>query len=72
MDGQIGVTVTSFGQGRARVPLPERSATVGDVLRLAGVELKGRRVAVNGRGADATTEVVEGDQVSVVPRVVGG
>ncbi len=72
MESQVAVTVASFGQGRFQLRLPAGSATVGEAARLAGVDLQGRRVAVNGRVADAGTTVSEGDQVSVVPRVVGG
>ena len=66
------VTVTSFGQGRYEFLLPQSGATVGEALRQFGVEPNGRRVALNGHPADAGTGVLEGDEVTVVPKVHGG
>ena len=71
-DGQIAVTVTSFGEGRFDARVPMHAATVAAVLESVGVEARGRRLALNGHSAAATVGVVEGDQVTVVPRVQGG
>ncbi len=66
------VKVTAFGDGRYDVPLQGGLTTVADVLRPNGVETAGRRLAVNGKPAGLGTGVLEGDEVSLVPRVMGG
>jgi sulfur carrier protein ThiS len=66
------VNVTSFGQGTFKSRVAGGRTSVGEVLEEHGVEVEGRRIAVNGHHADASTTVLEGDQVSVVPRVQGG
>ena len=66
------VRVTAFGSGRWDVPLSAGPATVADVLRPHGVETTGRRLAKNGHPAGTGTGVLEGDEVTVVPRVMGG
>ena len=72
MQNTVAVSVTSFGQGRFEATLPAEGATVAAVLELHGLETQGRRLAVNGRTAGAGTSVLEGDEVTLVPRVQGG
>jgi hypothetical protein len=72
MEARPHATVTAFGDGRFVVPLPGESATVADVLRDRRLETAGRRLAINGRPAEIGTGVVEGDEVTLVPRVHGG
>ena len=72
MEALPHVTVTAFGNGRFVIPLPGGSATVADVLRDRRLETAGRRLAVNGRPAEIGTGVLEGDEVTLVPRVHGG
>ena len=67
-----GVAVRAFGQGRTEVSLPSASATAGDAIRLAGLKAEGVRVAVNGQKAGPNTTVMEGDFLTVVPRVEAG
>jgi molybdopterin converting factor small subunit len=64
--------VTAFGNGRFDVPLTGGIETVADVLRAKRVETAGRRLAVNGHPAELGTGVLEGDEVTVIPRVHGG
>ena len=60
------------GPGPARVVLPV-GATVGDLLRRLRIpEEVPRLLLVNGRDADATTELGPGDVVDVLPPLVGG
>jgi sulfur carrier protein ThiS len=66
------VTLTAFGQGRYRSKWSGTGMTVAEVLHEHGVEPDGRRVAVNGHRAGATTTLIEGDELTVVPRVQGG
>jgi len=66
------VRVTSFGEGRFETQVPPEGTTIRDVLREHGVGSQGRRVAVNGHPADLGSTVLEGDEVTVVPRVRGG
>jgi sulfur carrier protein ThiS len=54
------------------VSVPAAQATVGLALQEAGVESRGRRVAVNGHPVDLGVGVMEDDEVTVVPRVQGG
>ena len=66
------VAVRAFGQGRTEVSLPSASATAGEAIRLAGLRAEGVRVAVNGQKAGPNTTVIEGDSVTIVPRVEAG
>jgi sulfur carrier protein ThiS len=66
------VTMTAFGRGRYRSAWSGPGLTVADVLGEHGVEPNGRRVAVNGHGADGATTLLAGDELTVVPRVQGG
>jgi len=69
---QTGVRIEAFGQGSYFLPTLEKSSTVGEVLGALGVAVQGRRVARNGHAADLGSSVMEGDEVTVVPRVQGG
>ena len=66
------VRVTAFGDDRYDVPIFGGAVTVADVLRPQRVETAGRRLAVNGKSAQLGTGVLEGDEVTLVPRVHGG
>ena len=70
--GETRGILVDLRDGRFDVPLPAGPATVADVLRPHGVEAAGRRLAVNGKPAGLGTGVLEGDEVSLVPRVMGG
>jgi sulfur carrier protein ThiS len=72
MQHQATVRVTAFGDGRYEVPLAGGPQTLADVLGTFRIETSGRRLAVNGHPADAGTGVLEGDEVTVVPRLHGG
>ena len=72
MSNSAVAKVTSFGEGRFETPVPPQGATVENVLRASGIASQGRRVAVNGHPADLGSSVLEGDEVTVVPRVRGG
>ncbi len=72
MQKAIAVRVTAFGQGQFESELPPAVATVSQALALHDVETQGRRVAVNGHPAKLGSTVVEGDEVTVVPRVARG
>ena len=65
------VTLTAFGHGRFESSVAP-DMTVSDVLREHGVQTNGHRVALNGHGATLDTPVKEQDQLTVIPRVVGG
>ncbi|MFQ5702117.1 MAG: MoaD/ThiS family protein, partial [Acidobacteriota bacterium] len=69
MPANVGVTLLSYGEGEQRLLLAPAEATVGHVVRRSGLSTQGRRVAVNGRKADGGTTVVEGDVVTLIPRV---
>ena len=64
--------VTSFGDGTFAYALPSGPATVGEALHAHGIKPEGRRLAVNGQPATIRSTVVEGDEVTVVPRVHAG
>ncbi len=66
------VRVTEFGRGRHDVPLSDGTQSVAQVLATRNIETAGRRLAVNGQPAGLGTSVLEGDEVTVVPRVHGG
>ena len=68
----VGVTLRSLGEGSKQVAVAEGDATVGAAIRETGYTTQGRRIAVNGVKAEAGTPVVEGDVVTLIPRVVGG
>lgn len=68
----VAVRVTSFGEGRKTVRAPAEGSTVGSVLNTAGVDSGRRRVALNGHPVSLGTGVLEGDEITVVPRVQGG
>lgn len=70
--GAAAVTVTSFGDGRREVLLEEGRRTVQDVVERTGLKMEGRRIAVNALRASGSTEVQDGDLVSLMPRVIGG
>jgi molybdopterin converting factor small subunit len=72
MQRVASVRVTAFGDGRFEVPLVGGSETVADVLRANRIETAGRRLAVNGHAAELGTGVLEGDEVTLIPRVHGG
>lgn len=72
MQAQPQVRVTAFGDGCFEVPLTGGIDTVADVLRANRIDTNGRRLAVNGRPVGLGTGVLEGDEVTVVPRVHGG
>jgi len=72
MQGSVAVTLMSYGEGRRRLEVPAATATVDDAVRLGGFDIEGRRVAVNGRQASGGSPLVEGDVVTLVPRVMGG
>lgn len=69
---KVAVRVTSFGEGRYQALLPPGKATVAEALAQHGVETTGRRLAVNGHPAETSSTVLEGDELTVVPRVRGG
>lgn len=66
------VTLSTFGVGRTVSRVSHPSMTVSDVLNEHGVDVEGRRIAVNGHNADLDSIVRERDQLTVVPRVQGG
>lgn len=66
------VRLIDYGRGQQELELPGGRANLDEVLRRRGVSTAGRRVAINGSPAGPGAEVVEGDQVSVIPRVQGG
>ena len=66
------VRITSFGQGRFEYLPPEGGAQVREALDAVGVEYAGHRLAVNGHPTSAEAVVVEGDELTSVPRVQGG
>lgn len=68
----VGVTLRSLGEGYRQVAVAESEATVGSVIRETGSTTQGRRIALNGVKAGPGTPVVEGDVVTLIPRVVGG
>jgi len=72
MERAVHVNVTSFGEGRYQVEVPPGTPTVEEALRLPGVETTGRRVAVNGHPAKLSSTVLEGDEITSIPRVRGG
>lgn len=49
----------------------DEGATVRTLLSVAGIELSGRQITVNGCRADETTVLHDGDQVSLLKRVKG-
>ena len=69
---QATARITAFGNGCFDVPLTSGSETVADVLQAKRVETAGRRLAVNGHPAELGTGVLEGDEVTVIPRLHGG
>ncbi len=72
MSQSVAVHVTAFGQGKYDVDVPPASAVVGAVLARAGVDASERRVAVNGSSASMDASVIEGDEITIMPRVEGG
>ena len=72
MQGTVAVTLRSLGEGYRQVAVADAEATVGAAIRETGYTTQGRRIAVNGVKAVAGTPVVEGDVVTLIPRVVGG
>jgi molybdopterin converting factor small subunit len=65
------VTLTAFGKGRFESPAGP-DMTVSDVLGKHGVQTNGQRVALNGHSATLDTPVQEHDELTMIPRVVGG
>lgn len=72
MQAAVNMTLLSYGQGRHSLSLTGGGNTVGEAIRQTGLTTQGRRVALNGRPADAGSKVMEGDVVTLMPRVVGG
>ena len=68
----VAVRVTAFGEGRKKVNVPVKAATVESALNAAGVSTGQRRVALNGHPVSAGAGVLEDDEVTVIPRVQGG
>ncbi len=68
----IDVTVERIG-GSSRTVRLNDSATVGDALDAAGVELGDRdQLRLNGNGGDESTAVRNRDRVLVIPKYEGG
>ena len=72
MQNTVAVQISSFGQGRYEALLPAPEATVAAAVGQHALETQGRRIAVNGQTAGLSTPVLEGDEVTLVPRVQGG
>ena len=47
-------------------------ATVGEVLEAVDLSAQGHAISVNGLGASTTTALVDGDVVTMVPKIEGG
>ncbi len=59
--------------GRSSRPLElEEGATVGDVASLLGLPDEPRIVLLNGRHAEDSTALSEGDRLAIFPPVAGG
>ncbi len=71
MQSSVAVTLMSYGQGQRRLEVPA-ATTVDQAVRLGGFQAEGRRVAVNGRKSGGGATLVEGDVVTLIPRVQGG
>lgn len=67
----IAVRVVVLGRSVRRVVCPAGS-TLARLLELSGVETAGRDVNVNGRPAEPSSTLADGDLVTVIPRVRGG
>ena len=65
------VKILRLGHSAHHTEAPEGS-TVGDVLSLAGVPGEGYSLTVNGLGAGPNAQVVDGDVITLVPKVEGG
>ena len=72
MQDAVGITLMSFGEGRRQIRLSAAEATVGEAVRQTGLSTDARRIALNGQRANGGTTVLEGDLVTLMPRVVGG
>ena len=72
MQQAIGVTLMSFGEGSRQVALSTEQPTVNVAVRTAGFSTEARRISVNGRTASGNTGVMEGDVVTLMPRVEAG
>ena len=66
------VRITSFGEGSFEFLPAGHPATIGDALEANGVDIASRRIALNGHPASVGTTVLEGDEVTLYPRVEGG
>jgi hypothetical protein len=66
------VTLSVFGAGKYRSRVQGSRTTAGDVLREHGVKPGAHRLARNGHTTTSEALVVEGDELTLVPRVQGG
>ena len=65
------VKILRLGHSAHHTEAPEGS-TVGDILSTAGVPCDGYSLTVNGLGAGPNASVVDGDVITLVPKVEGG
>jgi hypothetical protein len=72
MSQSPAVRITSFGEGKFEFLPAGHPATIGDALDASGVDIASRRIALNGHPADAGATVIEGDEVTLYPRIEGG
>lgn len=60
------------GQGRTRAYELEPGATIDDVIAMLGLPDQPRIVFVNGRHAEESSELHEGERLAIFPPVAGG
>ena len=65
------VKILRLGHSAHHTEAPEGS-TVGDALELAGIPSEGYSLTVNGLGAGPGAGLVDGDVITLVPKVEGG
>lgn len=65
------VSILNLGKSKTIVDVPP-GTTVTDALNKAGVDTAGRKISVNGINGSASYELVEGDVVTLLPKVEGG
>lgn len=67
----MNIKVMRIGQGACEVQVPD-GTNVESAVRQAGFPLDGHNFSVNGLGASRSTQLNDGDMISVVPKVEGG
>lgn len=65
------VSILNLGKSKTEVEVTP-GTTVQEALEKAGVDPGGRKISVNGINGSAAHELVQGDVITLLPKVEGG